>query len=100
MSSSACGVSQRRRMIAKKAPTFARMSLRVTPEKAGRLSEMGPERGMLSYLIIGAVAAELGEAECVARENSHTGVRTWRIRICGSDRRAVRVRRECPPLRR
>jgi hypothetical protein len=39
-------VSQCRRRIAKKVVTFARMSLRVTPEKAGRLSEMGPERGM------------------------------------------------------
>jgi hypothetical protein len=32
--------------MAKKVATFARMSLRVTPEKAGRLNEMGPERGM------------------------------------------------------
>jgi hypothetical protein len=38
-------------MIAKKAATFARMSLRVTPLKAGRLNEMGPERGIGCFLI-------------------------------------------------
>ena len=39
----------------KKRPTFARMSLRVVPSKAGRLSEMGPERGMTVLFIIAGV---------------------------------------------